>query len=92
MKKFVAVISVALTAAGIGQVALADDDFHGILESRPEGKVGTWVVGGRSVEVTERTDLDEDNGPLNIGACVEVDVDGGAVEEIESEPAKKCDR
>ena len=26
------------------------------------------MIGGRSVEVTEGTDLDEDNGPLKIGA------------------------
>ena len=41
------------------------------------------MIGGRSVDVTEKTELDEDNGPLNVGACVEVDIDNGFVEEIE---------
>lgn len=67
----------------------ADDEFYGIVESRPEGKVGTWVIGGRKVEVTERTELEADNGPLLVGACVEVAYDGKFVEEIESEKQGK---
>jgi hypothetical protein len=92
MKKPLVAFLVALIALSIVHVAVADDDFYGIIESRPEGKVGTWIVGGRSVEVIERNDLDEDNGLLKIGACAEVDVDDGKVEEIESEPARKCGR
>jgi len=69
---------------------LADKDFYGIIESRPDGKSGTWVIGGRSITVTEKTELDEDNGPLIVGACAEVDIDNGVVEEIESEPLRKC--
>ena len=72
------------------QQVLAKNDFYGIIESRPDGKVGTWVIGGRSVDVTEKTELDDDNGPLIVGVCVEVDVDNGIVEEIESEPMRKC--
>jgi hypothetical protein len=40
--------------------------------------------------VTEDTELDEDDDPLTIGACAEVEIDGGTVDEIESEPAEKC--
>jgi hypothetical protein len=68
------------------------DDFYGFVESRPDGKLGTWIVGGRSVEVTESTDLDEDNGPLEVGTCAEVGVDEGKVEETESEPAEKSSK
>ncbi len=68
----------------------ADEEFYGIIESRPEGKVGTWVIGGRDVEVTERTKLEEDHGPLVIGVCAEVEYEGGMVEEIESEAPAKC--
>ena len=72
------------------QPLFAKEDFYGIIESRPEGKVGTWIIDGRSVNVTEKTELDEDNGPLNIGTCAEVDIDNRLVEEIEGEPIKKC--
>jgi hypothetical protein len=68
----------------------ADDDFYGIIESIPEGKIGTWVIGGRQIVVTERTQLDEDHGPLGIGACAEVEYEGSLVEEIESESKYKC--
>jgi hypothetical protein len=68
----------------------AGNEFHGLIESRPEGKVGTWVIGGRQVAVTESTKLEEDDGPLVVGACAEVEYEGGAVEEIESEEKAKC--
>ena len=72
------------------QPVSADEDFYGIIESRPAGKVGKWVIGGRTINVTEEAELDEKNGPLQIGACAEVDFDDGIIEEIESEPLKKC--
>jgi hypothetical protein len=65
----------------------ADDEFYGIIESRPDGKPGTWVIGGRQVEVTERTKLE---GPLAVGTCAEVEYEGNLVEEIESEKMSKC--
>jgi hypothetical protein len=92
MKISLAVFACAFIAPSIVQVAVADDDFYGIIESRPDGKIGTWVVGGRSVETTESTDLDEDNGPLKVGSCAEVDIDEGKVEDIESEPLNKCSK
>ena len=90
MNKALILFACAVLVLGAVTVAAADEDFYGIIESRPEGKVGTWVIGGRSIEVTERTDLDEDHGPLKVGACVEVEIDDGKVEEIETEPARKC--
>jgi hypothetical protein len=71
-------------------ISHADEEFYGIIESRPDAKTGTWVVGGRNVEVTENTELEEDHGPLVVGACVEVEYEGNVVEEIESEPITKC--
>jgi hypothetical protein len=92
MKNSIVVLIIALIALAAVQVAGAEDDFYGIIESHPEGNVGTWIIGGRSIEVIESTDLDEDNGPLKTGACAEVDIDDGIVEEIESEPAIRCGR
>ena len=95
MNKLIAGIACALIAQSIAQVAVAEDEFHGIIESRPDAKAGTWVVGGRSINVTENTKLDEDHGPLNAGACVEVELESGPVEvaeKIESEPPSKCEK
>jgi hypothetical protein len=79
-----------LISTGITQVAFADDEFYGILESKPDNGTGIWMVGKRSVKVTEETELEEEHGPLDIGACVEVEVENGWAEEIESEAADKC--
>lgn len=92
MKRLLIVFTCAFIVLCLIQVAFADDDFYGIIESRPNGKAGTWVVGGRSVEVTEHTNIDEDHGPLKAGACAEVEMDDGVVEEIESEPLHKCSK
>ncbi len=90
MNKSLVVLACAFFLLSTGGVAVAHKEFHGIVESRPDGKVGTWVVAGRSVEVTAKTRLKEHHGPLNIGACAEVEIDKGKVKEIESEPLRKC--
>lgn len=70
--------------------ATAGRDFIGIIESRPVEKGGTWVIGGRSFEVTERTELDEGNGPLKVGACAEVEMRGEFVREIDRVSKRRC--
>jgi hypothetical protein len=90
MARLVLVLACVFLFHGIAETAIADDDFDGIIESRPEAKAGTWVIGGQSVKVTEGTRLEEENGPLTVGACAEVEIEDGAAEEIESEPMHKC--
>ncbi|MGZ8216069.1 DUF5666 domain-containing protein [Methylomagnum sp.] len=70
--------------------ALADEDFHGIIEQRPEGNTGTWIIGGQEVAVTDKTKIEEDDGPLAVGKCAEVEYENGRVEEIESESLSDC--
>jgi hypothetical protein len=92
MKNIITASCLLLAAWSGLQVAVADDDFYGIVQRRPAGKVGTWIIGGRSFDVTSDTELDEDDGPLRVGVCAEVDIDDDRVDEIESEPATKCRR
>ncbi|MDU9048425.1 MAG: DUF5666 domain-containing protein [Candidatus Electrothrix sp. Rat3] len=66
-------------------VALADRDrryeryreeikIYGIIDSLPRsGLIGRWVVGGREVEVTDRTEIEEEHGPAEVGRYVEVE-------------------
>ena len=83
----------ALLAFTGAAIAIGNPDgFYGFIKSRPEGKVGTWVVGGRSIEVTNETRLDDDHARLDVGACVEVHISEGKVKEVESEPDRKCRR
>jgi hypothetical protein len=90
MRRVYLVLACAILIQGVPLTGVADDDFHGIIENRPDVKAGTWVVGGRSVKVTDQTRLEEHNGPLSVGACAEVEVERGVAEEIESEPPYKC--
>lgn len=70
--------------------AAASSDFTGIVNSRPAGVAGSWMIGDRQVEASATTKLDEDDGPAQVGACVSVDFEGAIVEEIETEQAAKC--
>jgi len=93
MKKLLVIVASVFIAQSVTQVALADDDFYGIVESRPVGTAGTWVVGGRTVKATENTELDEDHGSsFAVGTCVEVEMEDDLVEKIESESPSKCEK
>jgi hypothetical protein len=68
----------------------AGKEFYGIIEKRPKDNLGTWVIGGRTVEVIEKTRLEPDYGPLVVGTCVEVEQIGKLAVEIASETKDKC--
>ena len=56
----------------------SDDEVEhtGILENRPVGQVGVWVIDGQPYAVSKKAELDEEHGPLGIGACVEANYGG----------------
>ncbi|NOZ27595.1 MAG: hypothetical protein GXP39_06015, partial [Chloroflexi bacterium] len=69
MVTFIAILLVSLLVAPI---ALADDDeyeFRGTVESLPSsGLIGDWVVSGRTVHVSAETRIDQEDGPVAVGA------------------------
>ena len=79
------VLAILITACADNEV-----EYTGILDHRPEGKDGMWVIDGKSYSVNDNVELDEDNGPLTVGACVELEMEDGDVKEIESEDMDKC--
>ena len=91
MRKCFGILACMSLVSGFSQIVLADKDLLGIIESRPDATVGTWTVGGKSVNATDHTKLDEKNGPLTKGACAKVEFgDDGQVKEIKSKPDVKC--
>ncbi len=68
----------------------AAEEYTGTLESRPTAKAGTWVIGGRNVEATDRTQLEDEYGPIKVGGCVVVEYVGTRVAFIKSEEEVKC--
>lgn len=65
--------------------------FYGIIESMPAGGLhGTWVIGGRTLTTSAGTEFDQTEGPLAVNNCAKVDIRGGRVHEIDSEPMRDC--
>ena len=85
IKRVLIIILISLSASCSDK-----EEYTGILEHRPDGKDGMWVIDGKSYSVTDEVDLDEDHGPITIGACVELEMEDGDVKEIESEEMDKC--
>lgn len=83
--------SVSFLVAMFSASAMAHDDFTAKIEKIPDGKIGIWIIGGRQVPVTKDTDLDESDGELIVGKCVEVDISQGWVTQIEGEAEMFCD-
>lgn len=48
------------------------NEFYGTIVAKPQGKLGTWIVDGREVFVDERTRIEEEYGPAEVGKRVEV--------------------
>jgi len=89
---FKACLLIAASCFALSSPAFADEEFYGTIESRPVGNPGIWVISGQQVEVTDKTKIETDHGPLVVGSCVEVEHKKGVVEEIESAKPAKCGR
>lgn len=83
---------IAVSSLTFSSSAFADEEFYGTVESRPTENPGIWVISGQQVEVTDKTDIDNDHGPLVVGSCVEVEHKKGVVKELESAKPSKCGR
>jgi hypothetical protein len=97
----VVALALAIGAAGIlasddareafAQTSSYEEEVEGLIEAMPAtGVVGTWQVAGRTVTVTEATEIDLEGQTLAVGVRVEVEgvvqADGSiAASEIEVE-------
>lgn len=76
-------LSVAVGAAGVVAFdemdtvfaqAAGEVELDGVVEAMPAtGMVGTWQVSGRTVTVTDATEIDQEEGALAVGSMVEVE-------------------
>jgi hypothetical protein len=93
-------IHVAASSEPRGMLYADDDDSEdgyvsqiGIITSQSESITGTWQIGNTPYSVSMQTELDDDDGPLVIGTCVEVKAAQSAPSvalEIDSKEAYKC--
>lgn len=87
---FTSLLLVVASCFALSTTAIADEEFYGTIENRPTENPGIWVISGQQVEVTDKTEVDNDHGPLVVGSCVEVEHKKGVVKEIESAKPVKC--
>jgi Domain of unknown function (DUF5666) len=65
-------------AIGMALPAFAEDDtakihLEGVIQQLPVGRLlGIWMVSHRAVVVTDGTEIEEEDGPIRIGAKVDV--------------------
>lgn len=64
-------------AIAVGFSAYAADEpvthFEGIIQQLPAGSLlGVWMISQRAVIVTQATKLEEEDGPIRVGAKVDV--------------------
>jgi cytoskeletal protein CcmA (bactofilin family) len=60
------------SSGGGGSDDSAPMDFKGTIETFPSGLIGDWRVGGRILHVTAATRIQQELGPVAVGAFVEV--------------------
>ena len=48
-------------------------EYRGQVESMPADLIGDWIIGGRTVRVSATTQLDQSDGPFQVGAWVKVE-------------------
>ncbi|MEZ4662463.1 MAG: DUF5666 domain-containing protein [Caldilineaceae bacterium] len=72
-----------------------DEDVKGIVETMPSpGLVGIWKIGGVEYNATAATHFEQNDGPLVVGACVQVEYLSSTTPrtavEIKTEDQEEC--
>jgi hypothetical protein len=80
-------ITASLTACGKDEI-----EYRGILQNRPVGTAGVWVIDDVPYRANYNTVVTEKHGPLGIGACIGIAMSRGIVTQIESENPDACNR
>jgi hypothetical protein len=78
-------ITASLTACGKDEI-----EYRGILQNRPVGTAGVWVIDGEPYRANYKTKVVQERGPLGIGACIGIAMSHGIVTQIESENPDAC--
>jgi len=81
------ILAALLTACGDDEIK-----YRGILQNRPVGAAGVWIIDGVPYRANINTVLEQKQGPLGIGACVGIAMSRGIVRRIESENPDACNR
>lgn len=76
-----------LLCAGVA----ADETRHGIVKQEPEGDYVHWFIGGEQLDMAEGARIKDKVGPLEVGACAELDIADGVIQSAKTRPMSDCD-
>lgn len=51
----------------------SNHEFYGSIEKIPANRIGIWIIGGREVNITQDTFINEEHGKVEVGAYVELE-------------------
>jgi Domain of unknown function (DUF5666) len=73
LSTFALVLAIAMGCSAFAVDEPAEIHFEGVIQQLPVGPLlGIWMVSQRAVIVTEATTLEEEDGPIRVGAKVDV--------------------
>ncbi len=76
-----------LLCAGVA----ADETRHGIVKQEPEDDYVYWFIGGEQLDMAEGASIKDKVGPLEVGACAELDIADGVIQSAKTRPMSDCD-
>ena len=89
--KYSAILLLSITAS-LAACGKDEIEYRGILQNRPVGTAGVWVIDDVPYHANFKTIVEQEHGPLGIGACVGIAMTRGIVRRIESENPDTCRR
>jgi Domain of unknown function (DUF5666) len=70
---FAIVLAIGMALSGFAEEEPARIHLEGVIQQLPVGQLfGIWMVSQRAVVVTDSTQIEEEDGPIRIGAKVDV--------------------
>jgi Domain of unknown function (DUF5666) len=73
LSTFALVLAIAMGCSAFAVDEPAEIHLEGVIQQLPAGRLlGIWMVSQKAVIVTEATTLEEEDGPIRVGAKVDV--------------------
>jgi hypothetical protein len=88
----VAALIVGLSCTLVDQIAESGPyaKFYGIVHLAPRNRIGTWVIGTRTIATDQFTEFYAFGGSLAMGSCAGVVLQGERALEIDAAPMDRC--
>ena len=85
----------AIAGLALGMVvsvaAAGEDSWYGIVKKEPQGDYQQWFIGDQELSMGQEVKIKMLAGPLDIGACAELNVADGVIQWLKTRPMSQCD-